>query len=268
MSTQIQIASSGGIPTTITSPQNNDLLYYNQTTSTWDNLTNDQRARNKYVIVESDFFGTAAAQLSPFTSVTSNAGFVNNFLWAGNSGLGIVRILTGTAVANSGAFIGTTSTTNASVQPRHLQQMNMVFRIPNPINASTTIRAGFINSSSTLADAFDGYYIECSGTSLYGKTAKSGVRSQTATSFTMTAGSWYHCRIKYFEYTIGLPYVEFELYDLTGTLLWSDMLNTNVTFNPSGLSIQTYNTAITTNVELIAVDYLGYYLPTTQRGAL
>lgn len=246
----------------------NDLLYYDSSTSLWNNLTNDKKSRNKYVIVESDFFGIQATQLTPFNSVTLNAGFIQNFLHSGSSGLGIIRILTGTSVANSGSFIGTTATTNSCVQPRHLQQMNMVFRIPNPINASTIIRAGFMVSASITADGNDGYYIECAGNSLYGKTAKSNVRSQTSSSFTMIPASWYHCRIKYFEYTIGAPYVEFELYNMSGTLLWSATLNTNVTFNSSSLLVLGYNTATTTQVELIAVDYLGYYLPTTQRGAL
>jgi hypothetical protein len=143
-------------------------------------------------------------------------------------------------------------------------QTDLVFKTPVTISPTTTIRFGVANGSITSAEFTNGFYFEIVGNSLVGKTANASVRSSSS-AYTISADTWYHLRVIATSTTLITYYV----YDMSGSLLFSTTLNTNL---PTTIVVMS-NSVIATNSGT-AVTILGYFdlisitFPPMVRGAL
>jgi hypothetical protein len=100
--------------------------------------------------------------------------------------------------------------------------------------------------TTTSADATDGVYIEMTqvggvdGT-IVGKTAATGVRSSTGTSFVLVTGTWYKAVI---SLNAAANLATFQLYSAAGALLWTDTLAANI---PTAAGQETSHGLVATN---------------------
>ena len=270
MSTQIQIASSGGLPTTITNPVANDELYYNQGSSTWVNTSPQNKSRKLYQIFENDFLNSlSAACLAPFASAAIGNGTIVNQTTSTTGGLGVIALRSGT-FNSSGIIIGSSATLSghSAIIPTDQQRMDLVFKTPASIAPDSIIRVGFLTTSGGGSDTVNGFYMQIANGNLFGVTANAGIRSGTPTGLIgLSVNTWYHARITNQQNTTIL----YEVYSQTGTLLWSNTLNTNLPTAAVNIGIQaTADILSVTAQDLILVDYMGFYCPIQSgtRGAL
>lgn len=250
----------------ITGATGGDLLTYNGLTQVWENQTEEFRLRQSARVISSDFIGTVAAANTPFTFAAYNAGTQSTTTYLNGTNPGVVRIAS-SSTPNSGGVLSTNTLPTGNILPAIGQQMDFVFRTPNTIiGVGSTIRAGFILATNTATDATHGFYIEIVDNQLYGKTAASSSRSQTATSYSISNGGiWFHMRVLY----KAADLIEYSLYNMAGALLWSDTLTTNIPTSLFGCSILAFSSASnTSNTEMVNMDYVGFTLPTSTRGAL
>ena len=177
---------------------------------------------------------------------------------------GVITINCSTNV-NSGAYV---SYSNSATPTSSFLSNNMGFdaivNIGQVPVAATTIRTGLIRGTMTSADATEGCYFEIINTGIVGKTAIGGVRSSTA-SFTLAANTFYHLRIIYNSTTLNT----FEVYSMSGSLLFSATLSTNISagFNaiqPAFIATSTLGFATT----IALLDYIAIKYPPYNRGAL
>jgi hypothetical protein len=128
--------------------------------------------------------------------------------------------------------------------------------------AGASIRAGFIDSAS--ADATDGAYCEMiqvggvDGT-LVGKTAAAAARSTTASSFVMSASTWYRITV---QVNATATLVTFSLFDSTGALIWSDSLNSNIPTTPGQETSCGFQSLSTTGLSTLisTLDFISVWL--------
>ena len=148
---------------------------------------------------------------------------------AGNADSGFRLIIDGSALLLSGG-----------------EYCSVIFNVPSVTN--NTIRLGFIDTA-TVADVTDGCYMEIPGsTTLSGKTASNGSRNTTLTNYTISTGTWYRAVI---YLNAGATLVTFELYNDSGTLLWSDTLSSTI---PTASGRETGCGIIGTNSTTSATD--------------
>jgi len=250
----------------ISGETNNDVLTYNSSTQVWENQSEEFKRRQKFNVISTDFNGTTAAAIFPFTFTGYNTG--SHVIGAVTNGTnpGTSR-LSSSATPNSGGVLSSNSLAAANIVPVVGQEMDYVFRTPNVIaGAGTTIRAGFLTAANTITDAAFGIYMEIVDNQLYGKTANNNIRSTTSTAYTLpNGGIWYHIRVVYKATNL----VEYTLYNMAGTILWTDTLTTNIPTSAYGCNLLGFSSASTViNTELITNDYLAFTLPTSTRGAL
>lgn len=272
MSTQIQIALSGGLPTTITNPVANDELYYNQGSSTWVNTSPQNKSRKLYQIFENDFLNSLAGSLAPFASTTIGTGTNVNQTTSTTGGLGVLALRSGTS-NSSGIIIGSSNLTGSgsghgAIIPTDKQRMDFVFKTPASIAPFSVIRVGFLTTSGGATDTVNGFYMQIFNGNLFGVTANGGIRSATPTGIIgLSVNTWYHARITNQQNTTIL----YQVYNETGTLLWSETLNTNLPTIAVNIGIQAASdSSSVTAQDLILVDYMGFYCPIQSgtRGAL
>jgi hypothetical protein len=81
----------------------------------------------------------------------------------------------------------------------------------------------------------------------------------------MTSGDWYHLRCKLTTASL----VEYEIYNMNGTLLFNTSLTTNIPTLTSGVQAGFigYNT-VAENKTMCALDYIAATYPPMNRGAL
>lgn len=250
----------------ITGATNGDLLTYNGSTQIWENNSEEFRLRQKVRVISSDFIGTVAAANTPFTFAAYNAGTQSSTTYLNGTNPGVTRIAS-SSTPISGGVLSTNTLPTANITPTIGQQMDFVFRTPNTIvGVGSTIRAGFILATNTATDATHGFYMEIVDNQLYGKTAASSSRSQTSTSYSISNGGiWFHMRVLY----KATDLIEYSLYNMAGTLLWSDTLTTNIPTSHFGCSILAFSSASnTSNTEMVNMDYVAFTLPISTRGAL
>lgn len=245
-------------------PSNGEVLTYNN--GLWEDKTEEFRLRQNVRVISSDFIGTVAAANTPFVFSALSAGTNTTTTYLNGTNPGVTRISSSSA-ATSGGLLSSNTLTAGTIIPTIGQQMDFVFRTPNTIiGVGSTIRAGFFVASSTITDATSGFYMEIIDNQLYGKTAKSSSRSQTATSYSISNGGlWFHMRITY----KATDLIEYNLYNMSGTLLWSDTLTTNIPILALTCNLLAFSSPTTTiATEMINMDYLAFTLPTSTRGAL
>jgi hypothetical protein len=251
----------------ISAATSGDTLVYNGTTQVWENKDSEYIKRQTQRVVETDFMvpSTSAAVQFPYVLTLINSGAVNSSILRNGINPGILRFRSSSS-ANSGVYLlplgnALTSGTNY-ISPN--TQIDYIFRTPATIiGTGINLRFGLGQSASSTTDIDNGYYIEMIENTLYGKTADGSTRSQTTTSFTTAINTWYHGRVKY----ISTSLVEYSLYSMDGTLLWSSTLTTNITTNPLNPLI----IAISTNasaIDLVINDYFSATYPVSNRGAL
>lgn len=250
----------------ISGETNNDVLTYNGSTQVWENQSEEFKRRQKFNLISTDFNGNTTAAIFPFTFTAYNTGV--HIIGANTNGTnpGTTRIVS-SSTPNSGGVLSSNSLAAANIVPVVGQEMDYVFRTPTPIaGTGITIRAGFLTAANTITDAAFGIYMEIVDNQLYGKTANNNIRSTTSTAYTLpNGGVWYHMRVVYKAANL----VEYTLYNMAGTILWTDTLTTNIPTSAYGCNLLGFSSASTVvNTELITNDYLAFTLPTSTRGAL
>ena len=93
---------------------------------------------------------------------------------------------------------------------------------------------GFADTLVTPFAAVDGCYFDCQvvggvQATIYGVCAAASVRSNTATSFVLAPGTWYHLLV---SLNTTATLVTFSIFNDAGALLWSDTLNSNIPTAP------------------------------------
>jgi hypothetical protein len=165
--------------------------------------------------------------------------------------------------AHPGTVLLRTSTT-ANSGYRWMSQTNLrggkglrfvgIVRMPPAINASTTIRMGLLDST-TSADAVDGAYIEVVNTTLSCKTANNSTRTTAGTALTVAANDWRTVSIEYLTDTS----VQFVVYDDSGTVLLDQTISTNVPNTDARVFVAgaIATNSGTTALDLVLIDYMG-----------
>ena len=198
-----------------------------------------------------DFYGTTTAGQQGGWQNFAIAGGTQSMVAGLASHPGIVRF-SSAAGANTGYSY--TFNANNSILIAGGETYECVFRVQTLAN--TTVHLGF-GDVFTSADETDGVYIEIPATgALVGKTASNSVRSTTATSFTVVAGTWYRCRI---EVNAGATSVAFFVFTDDGTQQWTDTLTTNI---PTALGRETANGAAgwsSGTVAIVDIDWMALW---------
>jgi hypothetical protein len=206
---------------------------------------NAMRKRPSYV---TDFTGVGASSVGPFVGAAISSG-TQTVGTATASNPGVVRMRSSTT-ANSGYRYYLDP---ASILIGGGEIFDTIFLVETTTN--TTIRMGFFDTA-TSADATDGCYFEIpASTSLSGKCARSSSRTSTGSSSTVSTGAWYRGLI---VVNSAATRVDFYLYDMLGTQLWTDYISTNI---PTASGRQTGAGAIATNsfttqTYLLDMDYI------------
>lgn len=212
-------------------------------------------AQRKKPLLFTDCLNVAGvAGFDPFYGVAVSSGTIN----APNAGLvtahhpGVVRARSSTT-ANSGYLI---SSNAAMFLLGGGEVFEAVFNITTLTNG--TFRLGF-HDATTSSDAVDGAYLEVASTGVgTGKTASNSTRSSTATTYTLSAGTWYRLVV---AVNSGATSVAYYLYSDAGTQLWTDSLATNI---PTATGRETGAAMIGTNsgtsaTDLYHLDWLAVY---------
>lgn len=257
--------SGGGLNTDIVSVNWYHELYYSVFGGVWKNIAPQNKSRILHQSFECDFHTATSSQLAPFTLL--NGGGSTTLL---ASSLSMGRLMFGSGIsANSGMALWLNATpTNTPVPILPNQQMDFLFNMRTNFNAQHMVRVGFgtSNNSLNINDIATGYYIEINAGVLRGKTALNSVRSQTTTSYSLNQNT-FHARIKLSN---DGNTAEFYLYSSSGTLLWSNTLQTNVpTYSSTNCFVSAY--AINAGaIEIVVCDFISFYTPLQQleRGAL
>lgn len=219
--------------------------------------------RNKFQHFSSNkFYGTGFIA----TDFTQNAG-VQASAWV----LGIIASGTITAQTGSSAHpgvqrISSSTTTNSGYSYlmntsvfllAGQEESNYIFNLTT--SALTIVKMGF-HDSTTSSLPVDGAYINITTTTLSGKTTNNSTASTTGTSYTLTVGTWYRCKI---VVNSNATRVDYYLYAENGTLLWTDYLLTNI---PTTAGRECGHGIVATNsgtvaLGLIEIDYMDCYIP-------
>lgn len=204
-----------------------------------------------------DFLYPTVAGINPWYGVAVSSGtFIESGEVDNHPGIGVIRNATGD---DSGFRITTAISAIRNISGGEISSAIVNF----PILDSVAVRIGF-HDATTASDPFDGVYFEMLGDSLVGKTSKNSSRS-TTTPYTISINTWYRLEI---EVNTDATRVDFNIYNETGTQLWTDYLTTNIPTNratghgiiatkpPTGHAVIGY---------LLLIDYLAVYLGTLTR---
>ena len=206
---------------------------------------NAMRKRTFYV---TDCMGTTAGNIGPFVPAAISSGTLPVGTATANNP-GVVRFRSSTT-ANSGYRIYLDP---VSILVGGGEISDTIFSVTT--TANTTIRMGFFDTA-TSADAVDGCYFEIpASTSLSGKCASNSARTSTGSSYTISTGTWYRGLI---VVNSAATTVDFYLYDMSGTQLWTNSVTTNI---PTGSGRYTGAGVIATNsytiqTYLLDIDYI------------
>jgi hypothetical protein len=131
------------------------------------------------------------------------------------------------------------------------EKTTVIFKTPADLT-SITARIGFHDSADHTAPV-DGVYVLISGTTLDGRTMNNSAGSNTATTYTVAAGTWYRLVI---ELNADATLATFTLYaDDSDTVLWADTLSTNIPkARTTGYGI-TATSSGTTAITVLTLDY-------------
>lgn len=186
----------------------------------------------------SDFLSYPSVSSYPWSSSVQAAGGSLTTVDGEENHPGIVSF-NAVAAANSGYRI----ITNVScVLLSGGESAQFIFK---PITTGNTIaRMGF-QDAFALVSPTDGTWIHLDGTTLTGKTANNATESTTASSFTVTAGTWYRASV---TLNAAGDSVEFSIVECSApsVVVWNDTLTVNIptaSGRETGHMAVVYNTA-------------------------
>lgn len=216
--------------------------------------------------VSTDFLANTAADQSPFIATAFSSGsfsFVATpALVLGHPGIMVMR---SSATANSGVRI---NTSGDMIVLEGGEVFDGIFY--NAFwNSDITVRIGFWDGT-TIATLADCAMFEITGNSgpanAIGVNSTNTAQSSTTSSYSLSAATWYHVRI---TLNSNATLVTYQIFDMSGALLWSDTLSTNIptTGRAVGVGIFAWSSG-TTGRELIQVDFIQFYRTGYVRGAL
>lgn len=167
---------------------------------------------------------------------------------------GTIQFLAHATNANSGALY---STGGSALVIQGGEKAEVIFR-PDILTNVTTY-AGFSDTFNASAPV-DGIYFKAVGTTLQGQSAAASVTTTTATSYTVSTGTWYNGLI---EINTAGTLAKFSLYDSNGNLLWTDVVSSNIPSTTNYTSVQIVSTVSASPgaLSLTTLDYIGYLPP-------
>lgn len=207
----------------------------------------------RFPIAENDFISTGT--YAPFfkTELTGGAATSGD----GDANHPGVEILWSGSTTPSGCSI---STNIESLLLAGGEVFHAVFKINQ---LSSVIYLGFCDAFIyTSGTVTDGAYMKLNGSHASGNTSSNSIASATsASTYTLLADTWYHARIEIATIDSVVTAL-FSLMNESGTLLWTDSLNTNV---PTGagrrVGAGVYAiTSYATNLQIARLDYLGLHI--------
>lgn len=203
--------------------------------------------QRKSPYISCDFFNSSATQ-PPWTGTAASSGTLGIGSLAQLTNRPGVVIANSSTTANSGySFV----TSNTFVLKGG--EFTSLLAAPSNNGSTTSFRFGFGDFSSAVVAAANGAYFEITNNSAKGVTASASVRTNTASSFTFTADTFYHFVI---ETNANATAVTFSIYaEAGGAPLWQE---TNTGTIPTSALFHGWRASNsgTTALALIAVDFM------------
>ena len=189
-----------------------------------------------------DFFHTTTV-IWPYRNISSGT----NALTTALGHPGVVSYSSSTS-ANSGSGVGI----DACLQISGGEKSTIIFKTATTLTGVTR-RMGFSTSISEALPT-DGCYGMIADGVLTGITANNNTRSTTATSFTLSANTWYRLKI---SINSNATLVTYTLYtDNSDTVLWTDTLATNIP--ASNRAVGHGDIATYSGTSAIVIGYIDY----------
>jgi hypothetical protein len=242
-----------------------EVLTYNSSSQLWENkkVYNDLQIRRNGITIFDDMTGTIASDY--FQKLTFNSGGWSVSTLSNENNPGVIAITSSVTSASSGGSIIPASTAS----PRNYavgvgMQYDLIMRT-NALSENVIIRFGIVAGTTNATQPANGVYLRLNNSDLVGQTASGSVRSQTSAYNGITEATWYHFRVKMVSAALAI----YELYDMDGTLLWTDNLSTNLPSIGEGVqpTFIAYN-QIAEARQICQVDYISFTYPPMNRGAL
>lgn len=242
-----------------------EVLTYNSSTQLWENkkVYNDLQIRRNGITISDDMITTTAND--NFQKLTFNSGGWSVSTFSNENNPGVIAITSSVASASSGGSIIPSS----SASPRNYavgvgMQYDLILRT-SALSASVIMRFGIVAGTTNATQPSNGVYFQLNNNDLVGQTANASFRSQTSAYTGIAATTWYHFRVKLVSASLSV----YELYDMDGTLLWTDSLTTNLPTIGEGVqpTFIAYN-QIAEARQMCQVDYMSFTYPPMNRGAL
>lgn len=244
-------------------PSNGEVLTYDGVSNVWRNEKplNDLQIRRTGITVFDDMWQAITGQ-GPFVKGNIGSGTVTTGIGSGEN-QGIISFASNATSVNSGGYIMFINT--SASRSMHMADglgYDLIFR---PFNLASTVYyyAGFTFGRNTSQAISFGAYFDIQNATLVGKTTNNSVSSSTST-YTITNNTNYHLRVR-----ANLSRVDFYVYAMDGTLLWSDNLTTNIPPVNQSLQPSFFAQNSIQEIRVIAfVDYISVTYPPMNRGAL
>jgi hypothetical protein len=242
-----------------------EVLTYNSSSQLWENkkVYNDLQIRRNGITIFDDMIATTASDY--FQKLTFNSGGWSVSTLSNENNPGVIAITSSVTSASSGGSIIPSSTAS----PRNYavgvgMQYDLIMRT-NALSENVIIRFGIVAGTTNATQPANGVYLRLNNSELFGQTASGSVRSQTSAYNGITEATWYHFRVKMVSESLSV----YELYDMDGTLLWTDNLTTNLPSIGEGVqpTFIAYN-QIAEARQICQVDYISFTYPPMNRGAL
>jgi len=242
-----------------------EVLTYNSSSQLWENkkVYNDLQIRRNGITIFDDMIAITASDY--FQKLTFNSGGWSVSTLSNENNPGVIAITSSVTSASSGGSIIPSSTGS----PRNYavgvgMQYDLIMRT-NALSENVIIRFGIVAGTTNATQPANGVYLRLNNSELVGQTASGSVRSQTSAYNGITEATWYHFRVKMVSESLSV----YELYDMDGTLLWTDNLSTNLPSIGEGVqpTFIAYN-QIAEARQICQVDYISFTYPPMNRGAL
>lgn len=206
--------------------------------------------RSAFIAIESDFMFTTI----PGCTQSASASGSSASWYAGASHPGIATLKC-SALANSGYQY---LTGGNSIIIGGGEKVTLVFQ-HLLVRATAFARYGLQNSSAIQTAPATGIYFDIAGTgtaiTLTGRCRNSSAETATATSCTLTAGTWYTGTI---EVSSGITRAIFTLYSEAGAQIWQEIVTTNLpgSTTQTGFQIAAGDTSTAGATDIAYLDYV------------
>lgn len=177
--------------------------------------------------------------------------------------VGVLVINSGTS-ANGGYAWHTSQGSSSGLQIVTGSVYNAIFALPAAMT-DVVLRLGFLQATAVGA-VTNGVYLELNNSYVAnGITMRTSVSANAATTTTLSATTPYHLRITATSATQFL----FEIYSITGTLIWSDTATQGGSSVVMGMGMIAYKTTVSASTTALAyIDYMSFEHPAATRGSI